>query len=161
VKKVLALIMCLAISFAIVGCGGGAEKAETESKATDTPAPSVSATKGSIEVEILSCEIVKDTEGKDSVLIKYHFKNGTEKKQNFKFATKQIIKQGDKTLSTAVVAASDKCDSSLVTKSLLNGEETDVVLAFAVIDTQTPIDVECIRLSGEDKTSITKQLPLK
>jgi len=153
-KKVLALILCLVVCLSFVACGD-----EEGTSGTSSVSPTEK-TVGSISVEILSAKVVKDTQNNDAVIVEYKFKNDTQKDLGFKFATKVVIKQGDQILKNAVVTPSDTFDSGTATKYIKPGEETIAQAAYSLVDTTTPLDVSVTPIHGEDKTEITKQLPL-
>lgn len=159
-KKFLALILCLSFGLTIVGCGGDSDGGTTPTPPPASPSSAVKTT-GSLKLEIVSASLAKDTSDADAVIVTYKFENGTSKKQNFKFAVGTKVKQGDETLTPAVVAQSDNYDPSLVTKNIENGTSLEVKVAYLLSDTTTPLDVTCTPQSGEDKNPITLQLTLE
>lgn len=157
-KKLVALIMCLVVSFAVVGCGGDSGSEKTPSAPSNTS--SLVSTTGSISAEVLSARLVKDTKGLDAVLVKIKYENGTSKKQNFKFSVNCQAKQGDTTLTAAVVPPTDTYVPQLITQNIEPGASLEIECSFLLKDTTTPIDVTCKPLAGEKKEAISKQLPL-
>ncbi|WMJ23015.1 DUF5067 domain-containing protein [Paludicola sp. MB14-C6] len=153
-KKLLALALCFVMCFSFVACGGKGEESSNTSVAPTEK------TTGKISVEILSAKPAKDTNDKDAIVVEYKFKNGTQKSLAFKFSTKVTVKQGDQALKLAAVPKSDSFDSATSTKPIKPNEEIVAQVAYTPVDMKTALDISVKLEQGEDKTEITKQVPL-
>lgn len=153
-KKLLAMVVCLVMCLSFVACSG------KEEGPVNSVVPPDEKTTGSVSIEIISAKLVKDTQDKDAVVVEYKFKNETQKDLAFKFSTKVTIKQGAETLKNAIVTPSDTFDSGTATKYAKPKEEVKVQVAYSVVDTKTPLDITVKPSQGENKTEVTKQLPL-
>lgn len=151
-KKILAIIMTLGLALGMVACGGEELPPEEQIAAN--------ATTGSVEVEVVKVDVTKDNSGADAAVVTFKFVNNTNKARQFKTSTSTTVKQGETKLAAAVITVGDVYKEAVATKSVEEGGTLDVQMCYILSDTTTPLSVTCNILSGENKATIEKELPL-
>lgn len=113
-------------------------------------------------VNIKSCRLAKDYEGKDIVIVKYGFTNNSNNTASFTFAINDKVFQNGVGLNKCYTAAeSAKYSSDNQSKDIKNGASLDVEVAYVLNDSTTPIEVECSQLISLSDEKITKKFNIK
>ena len=157
-KKVLAMVLCLAMSFAMVACAGETDAPPLSSAAKKFDEPV--ATTGTISLEIVKAEVTKDSKDADAVVITYNFINNTNKETSFAKAINATAMQGDKPLAIGIVEVGDVFISGDGMKKIAIGETVEFQKSFVLSDTTTKVTATCKILSGEDKKTVTAELDI-
>ncbi|MBO4973033.1 MAG: DUF5067 domain-containing protein [Clostridia bacterium] len=98
---------------------------------------------GDYNVEIKSCRLEKDFEGKPVVIIKYGFTNNSSDPKAFWLAVDCSVYQNGVGLNEAyVLSESANYSADNQTKEIKTGVSIDVEVAYSLNDTETKIDVE-------------------
>ena len=146
-SKIIALMLVLAMIFSFAACG---EKEEPDDPNTLTIGPYTAEYKG--------CEIAKDSEGNDAIVINFTFHNGGEDEESFEWAYFYTVMQGGLEMEYAVVWVSEDSYDTLDESTRLNvapGGSHDVSLTYALRDKTTPIEFKVSDLMDEEHDSIT------
>lgn len=154
--KVLLSIM-LVLMFAMFALGSG--EGTSENQGTGTAENQESDTNiGDYTVEIKSCRLAKDYQGKAVVIVKYLYKNiANDDATAFYVAFDETVYQNGVGLNEAYVL-DDSADynSDNQTKEIKKGASLEVEVAYELNDTTTDIEVEVKELFSFDDTTITK-----
>ena len=154
--KVLLSIM-LVLMFAMFALGSGEDTSENQG--TGTAENQESDTNiGDYTVEIKSCRLAKDYQGKAVVIVKYLYKNiANDDATAFYVAFDETVYQNGVGLNEAYVL-DDSADynSDNQTKEIKKGASLEVEVAYELNDTTTDIEVEVKELFSFDDTTITK-----
>lgn len=182
-KRVLSLIaVCvLIITFGMFALGSSSEEenntvtqaagnVDTETSEENTQKADNSDTEtadnntlGDYKVEIKSCRLAKDYEGKPVVIVTYGFSNVSSNEASaFYLAIEENVYQNGVGLNESyVVDDSYNYNSDNSTKEIKKGASLDVEIAYELNDTTTPIEVEVKEYFSWDDKVITKQFELK
>lgn len=155
VKVLLSVVIVLMFAMFALGSGestsenqgtGAAQKAETNTNI------------GDYAVEIQSCRLAKDFEGKDVVIVKYLYKNvANDNPTAFYIAFDDTVYQNGVGLNEAfILADSANYSSDNQMKEIKKGASLEVEVAYVLNDTTTEIEVEVKELFSFDNTTITK-----
>lgn len=159
-KKLLAMLLCLALCFAFVGCGPTDDGAGDD-LVSGGDGDAVAAD-GSLLVEVTGHEIVKDADGVDAIVVKIKYTNETAQPQNFKLGVRYSLTQNGAELTTAPLT-DDSPYLEMVTngqKKAATGETIEVAMAYVLNDTTTPVKITLTPKKGADKTPIEKEITL-
>lgn len=157
-KKLLPVLLSLLVvfSFACFALGSGEDDSKKTTQAKGEAETTVEENKklGDYAVEILSCRLAKDFEGKDVLIVKYKFTNNSDKAANFMFAFKDSVFQDGIGLNESyVLDDSAKYSADNQQKDIKPGSSLDVECAYELNDTKTDVEVEVKELvSLSDKT---------
>lgn len=117
---------------------------------------------GKYSVEILSCRMAIDYEGKPVVIVKYSFENVSDSE-----AVAFIWKVSDKVYQNGIeledayfLDESAEYDSEKKSAEIQKGTKIEVEVAYVLKDTTTDINVEVSRLISLDETVIKKTLSI-
>lgn len=154
--KVLLSVMLL-LMFAMFALGSGEDTSEdqgtgtVESEESDTNI-------GDYTVEIQSCRLAKDYEGKDVVIVKYLYTNvSNDDATAFWAAFDETVYQNGVGLNESYLVddgANYSTDNQ--SKEIKKGASLEVEVAYELNDTTTDIEVEVKELFSFDDTTITK-----
>ena len=99
---------------------------------------------GDFSVEIKSCRLAKDYEGKDVVIVTYAFTNVNDNDPtSFDIAIEDNVYQEGVGLNRSyIIDDSYNYNSDNSTKEIKKGASIDVEVAYELNDTSTPIEVE-------------------
>lgn len=163
-KKIIALILTISLiaTFAIFALGSSSSgetkdlgKGET---AQQNPAQ---ADVADCTVEIQSCRLAQDWEGKPVVIVKYSFTNNQEEAQSFMLAFNDEVYQNGVGLNESwMLSDSANYTSDNQTKKIQKGATLEVEKAYELNDTTTDISVEISALFSFDNSKITKTFPI-
>lgn len=108
-------------------------------------------------VNIESCRLAEDYEGKPIVIVKYTFTNNSDNAQSFMSAFDDAVFQNGIGLNESwVVADSANYSSDNQTKEIQKGATLEVEVAYELNDTTTDITVELSALFSFDDKKVTK-----
>ena len=165
-KKILSLLLVLAVllSFCVFALGSGSddEKTDQGSGSADQQKEDESAL-GDYSVEIKSCRLAKDFEGKKVVIVKYVFTNVNDDDPTAFFTAFEdnVYQDGVGLNESYFVDDSAKYSADNQTKEIKKGASLEVEVAYELNDTKTDIEVEVKELfSFEDKV-LTKTFSIK
>ena len=157
-KKSIALLLVLAVlcTFSVFALGSSSEEGTTDQgSGSAAQSPDADSTLGNYKVEIKSCRLAKDYEGKDVAIVTYTFTNVSgENATAFYIAFDDTAYQNGVGLNEAYIlddSANYSADNQ--TKEIKKGASLDVEVAYVLNDTTTDVEVEVKELiSFSDKT---------
>lgn len=160
-KKYLPVLLSLIIvfSFACFALGSGEDDSKKGTQGNGKAETTVADNEklGDYAVEIKSCRLAKDFEGKDVVIIKYKFTNNSEKAANFMLAFDDSVFQDGVGLNeTVFLDDSAKYSADNQRKDIKPGSSLDVECAYTLNDTKTDVEVEVKELFSYDEKTISK-----
>ncbi|MBE5928818.1 MAG: DUF5067 domain-containing protein [Lachnospiraceae bacterium] len=157
-KKVNVLLsIVLVLMFAMFALGSGEETSKNQGTGTAENQESDTSI-GDYTVEIQSCRLAKDYEGKDVVIVKYFYTNvANDDATAFFTAFDETVYQNGVGLNESYfVDDSAKYNSDNQMKEIKKGASLEVEVAYELNDTTTDIEVEVKELFSFDDTIITK-----
>ncbi|MBE6728531.1 MAG: DUF5067 domain-containing protein [Ruminococcaceae bacterium] len=135
--------------------GSSSNESATKNETTDK-------TLGEYEVNIKSCRLAEDYEGKNIVIVNYNFKNNSDDSTSFTIAIDDKVYQDGVGLNKCYTAAeSAKYSSDNQSKNIKKGASVEVEVAYYLNDNETPIEVECSELISLSDDKITKNFNIK
>ncbi len=163
-RLVRLLAVCLLIGiFSVFALGSGEEKTSNqgESSVAVDDSSETENTLGDYLLEIKSCRLAKDYEGKDVAIVMYNFTNNADDAASFMFAFEDSAYQNGVGLNEAyVLADSANYSSDNQTKEIKKGASLDIEVAYELNDTTSDIEVEVGQLFSFDESIITKTFSL-
>ncbi len=170
-KKIICLSLAIVfVLTALTGCmnndnetlSSTASKNDISSNETASKKEAIDGSLGEYNVNIKSCRLAKDYEGKDIVIVNYGFKNNSEDSASFTFAISDKVFQNGVGLNKCyTVADSAKYSSDNQSKDIKKGAAIDVEVAYTLNDDKTPIEIECSELISFSDEKITKKFNIK
>lgn len=161
-KLTVLLSVVLVLMFAVFALGSG-ESASKDQGQGSADSGNSDATIGDYQVEIQSCRLAKDYEGKDVVIVKYLYTNvANDTATAFYIAFDENVYQNGVGLNEAYIlddSANYSADNQ--TKEIKKGASLEVEVAYELNDTTTDIEVEVKELFSFDDTTITKTFSIK
>lgn len=160
-KKILSLLLVLAVlfSFSVFALGSGSddEKADQGSGSADQQKEEESAL-GDYSVEIKSCRLAKDFQGKKVVIVKYVFTNVNDDDPAAFFTAFEdnVYQDGVGLNESYFVDDSAKYSADNQTKEIKKGASLEVEVAYELNDAKTDIEVEVKELFSFDEKVLTK-----
>ncbi len=161
-NKIISLLLALTLigSFAVFALGSGESKTTDQGTGT-TEATESNSNLGEYSVEIQSCRLAKDYEGKDVVIVKYGFTNNADNPAAFYTAFDDAVFQNGIGLNKAyVLDDSAKYNDEDKTKEIKTGATLDVEVAYELNDTTTDIEVEIKELFSFNNDVIKKSFSI-
>lgn len=160
-KKTKILSMLLAVLFILFAVASGSDDSgEVKEQDKGTVEKTEEANEqaiGDYEVEILTCRLTKDYEGKDAVIITYRFTNVLgDEPASFMWSFSDKVYQGGVECETAYIYDDDSYDSANKDKEIKAGASLEVECAYVLNDTTSDVEVEVTELISLDETKITK-----
>ena len=163
-KKILTMLLAVAL---IVVFGAFA-MASGESENSDQGKDSVQGSEsggnelGDYTVEIKSCRLAKDYEGKDVVIVKYEFTNHSDTPAAFYTAFDDNVYQNGVGLNGSyVIDDSYNYSADNQTKEIKKDATLEVEVAYELNDTTTDIEVEVGEFISFNDSKITKTFSLQ
>ena len=159
-NKILSLILAVVIVlvFALFALGSG-ESTTTNQGTADANNPSETAVSelGDYGLEIKSCRLAKDFEGKAIAIITYGFTNNAENATAFAYTFDDQVYQNGIGLNNSYFASdSANYNSEDQTKEIKKGATLDVEVAYELNDTTTDLEVEVKELISFNDDVIKK-----
>ena len=154
--KVLLAVM-LVLMFAVFALGSGEDTSEDQGKGTVESGES-DTNIGDYTVEIQSCRLAKDYEGKGVVIVKYLYTNvANDDATAFFTAFDETVYQNGVGLNESYfVDDSANYSSDNQMKQIKKGASLEVEVAYELNDTTTDIEVEVKELFSFDEKTLTK-----
>lgn len=180
-KKLLSSVLAIAViaTFGVMALGSGSSDSSSSnsnsssSSSTNATSKVESAQKSEssnqadsnklsdYSVDIKSCRLAKDYEGKDVVIVKFGFTNNSDKATAFFTAIGTTLYQDGIGLNSAfMLADSAKYSSDNSTKSIKPGASLDVELAYELNDSKTDVEVEVKQNFSLDDKVIKKSFKI-
>ena len=165
-KKLLAVLLSfvIVISFACFALGSGEDddKKATQANGKVETTEEENEKLGEYAVEIESCRLAKDYEGKGVVIVKYKFTNNSDKKANFMFAFDDNVFQDGIGLNESLfVDESANYSADNQQKDIKPGASLEVECAYELNDDTTDIEVEVKELISLSDKTISKTFSIK
>lgn len=156
-KKGLLFTLVLILLFGMFALGSG-ESTSTDqgTGAADTNAADTNI--GAYKVEIQSCRLAKDYEGKSVVIVKYLFTNVSSEDAAAFFTsfTAEVYQNGVGLNEAYVLEDSANYSADNQTKAIKKGASLEVEVAYELNDTTSDIEVEVKEWLSFSDTTITK-----
>lgn len=154
-KKLLTLLLALLMVFSLAACD--IEDSSQGSDSVDSVQNTINTSLGDYEVEIKSCRLAEDYEGKPIAIITYGFTNNSENPSSFYISLEDEVFQNGIGLNKCYVAdKSAKYDDSNMSKEIKKGSTLDVEVAYILNDTTTDLEVEVSELISFSDKKVTK-----
>lgn len=154
-KEDMSSMMSSVMSEMIPDMSSSKNESATKNETTDK-------TLGEYEVDIKSCRLAKDYEGKNIAIVKYIFKNNSDDGASFTLAIDDKVYQNGVGLNKCYTAAeSAKYSADNQSKNIKKGASVEVEAAYYLNDSETPIEVECSELISLSDDKITKTFDIK
>ena len=159
IKWYLSIMLILVFAFFALGSGEDSSVDQGNGKTEKAESGNI----GDYSVEIDSCRLAKDYEGKKVVIVKYIYKNVADDNATAFFtAFDETVYQDGVGLNEAyILADSEKYSSDNQTKEIKKGATLEVEVAYELNDATTDIEVEVKELFSFDDTTITKTFSIK
>jgi len=151
-KKLFAILMAVAVLFTLAACGGDEKK--------DSGDPNLIKV-GKYEALYTSHEILKDSDGNDSIAIHMTYTNKSSEAESFDWAFTYHVYQNDTELPFSVIFVSEDSFDTLaedLRTEVASGESLDVTLTFKLNDLTSDVTMKFEELLGDGKDSLTIQL---
>ncbi len=164
-KKLISICLTavLLLSFCLFAIGSSdAEDTSTNQGSDSATIPETDPTKlGKYNIEIKSCRLAKDYEGKDIVIVTYGYTNNSDDATPFMTAVSTKLFQSGIGLNECYLAdESANYSSDNQMKDLQKGATLDVEVAYELNDTTTEVVVEVTEWISLDDAKITKTFKL-
>ena len=149
---IIGIVAVIAVIAIIGSIGGGGDKKTDTSSSGDTSASSSAAVAttekkadAKFVVKLGETKVIKDYEGKPTLLVNYSFTNNSDKKQSFMVAIKDAAFQDGIGLNDAITMGNEY-DSELQMKEIMPGKTLNVQAAYVLDDTTTPVEIQISEL---------------
>lgn len=159
-KKILSAIMIvlLVLSYAVFALASGESTENVQSSGSVEKAEKADDTAlGDYEIDIKSCRLAEDYEGKPVVIVTYGFTNHADRAVPFYTAVSATAYQDGVGLNEAyVLADSANYNSDNQSKEIKTDASLDVEVAYVLNDTTTDIEVEVTEWISLNDHKVTK-----
>ncbi len=157
-KKILSVFLILTVIFAFgIFAIGSTEGGTDDQGKGKKESSSQESNLGDYKVEIKSCRLSKDYEGKPVVIVKYNFTNNADEATAFYTAFEDNVYQDGVGLNGAYVLEDNaQYDEGNQTKEIKSGSSIEVEVAYELNDTETDIEVELEELFSFDDKKVRK-----
>lgn len=159
-KKITSMLIALLLlaTFGLFAIGSGSSEGTTEDQGNDTAATKTEKSNLSdCNIEIKSCRLAKDYDGKKVVIITYGFTNYADDAASFNTAVEDAVFQNGIGLNEAYIlseSANYNADNQI--KEIKKEATLDVEVAYELNDETTDITVEVTEWFSLDDKKITK-----
>ena len=155
-KSVCFLCLLLALTLLLVtGCSSTGNGNQGTGKVDSADADNT--TLGDYTVEILSCRLAEDYEGKPVAIVKYSFTNNSDSAQSFMIAFDDAAFQNGVGLNEAYfLSESANYSSDNQMKEIKTGATIEVEAAYLLNDNTTDVEIEVSELFSLDDKVISK-----
>lgn len=158
-NRILSLILTVVLlgTFCLFALGSGESSTSEQGSGKAENAEAATTTLGDYEVEIKTCRLAKDYEGKDVVIVTYGFTNNADDSKAFMYTFDDQVYQDGVGLNKAfVLADSANYAEENQTKEIKKGATLDVEVAYELNDTTTELEVEVKELISFDDHMVKK-----
>ena len=158
--KSLFLVAAVVLLFSFFALASGSS--DTDNQGSDSAESSEeNGNLGEYKVEIDSCRLAEDYEGKDVVIVKYIFTNNSDDSTAFYTAFDDTVYQDGVGLNESyVVDVSANYSADNQTKEIKKGASLEVEVAYELNDTTTDIEVEVKELISFSDDVVTKSFSI-
>ena len=139
----LVLVMALLLTFGLFALGSGESSTTDDQGSGNSDTTETKANLGDYNIEIKSCRLATDFEGKKVVIVNYGYTNYGENANSFTTAVETTVYQNGVGLNEAYIlddGANYSADNQ--TKEIKTGASLDVEVAYELNDETTDIEVE-------------------
>ncbi len=158
-KKLISLLLavCLVMTFSFFAIASGEAPTTDDQGSASADSVENDANLGDYKVDIVSCRLAKDYEGKPVVIVKYSFTNNAEEPAAFAYAfDDQVYQNGIGLNPSYVLDDSANYSEDNQSKEIKKGATLEVEAAYELNDTTTDIEVELSELFSFDESKVTK-----
>lgn len=156
INLLLSLILIIIFGLFALASSESSETTDQGSGVADTSSESET-NLGDYKVEIKSCRLAKDYEGKDVVIVNYGFTNNGENAISFTAAFDEAVFQNGIGLNESYfLDSSSNYNEENQLKEIKKGSTLDVEVAYELNDLTTAIDVEVKQLFSFDDSIVKK-----
>ncbi len=163
-KSVIIIIAVVAVLLiAIIASSGNDDKQDESTTAPEATVQKAEGIKdedtklGDYNVDILSCRLAKDYEGKDVVIVKYKFTNNSDNASAFYTAISDEVYQNGVGLNKAyMLDDSYNYTADNQQKNIKKGSSLEIEVAYELNDSTTDIEVEVSEFISFDEKVISK-----
>lgn len=163
-RKRFILAICLILVFAVFALGSSDSSGSTDDQGSGNAntTQTVAGEIGKYSVEIESCRITEDYEGKPVAIITYNFSNiSDDDPASFMWTFEDSVYQNGVGLNDAyVLSDSANYDSDSQTKEIKKGASIKVQVAYELDDTTSDVEVEVRELISFDDKVVKKTFKL-
>lgn len=153
-KKLLALMLVLAMAFCFAACGGGGEEAAVDENPYLIEI-------GDFTAEYTGYEILKDSDGADALVCTYNFTNNSEEAQSFEWAWMYAYYQDGIELDYSVVFISEDsfdCYDDDTMTDIQPGNSLEVKTTYKLNNLESPVEVEFVDMYSDTTDGFTIEL---
>ena len=157
------LLIIVAVIVIIAFAASGGEGSDSGNQPTSSNSGAVvndsgNSNLGQSKVEIKSCKLTKDFEGNPAAVVTYSYTNNGKEAQAFDFAfITHAYQNGVEAEKCYVISDDGNYDSNNnQSKEIKPGVTIDVMVAYKLNDTTSPVEVEVGQFLSFDNTKITK-----
>ena len=156
-KKLTILLLALLMVFSLAACDMEPIDSSQGSGTIENSEQAANTTLGDYNVEIKSCRLAEDYEGKPIVIITYGFTNNNDNATAFYLAVTDEVFQNGIGLNKCYFADdSAKYNSDNQNKEIKKGATLDVEVAYELNDTTTDLEVEVSEFISFSDKKLTK-----
>ena len=159
-NRIISLILAVLVvcTFCVFAVGSGESETTDQGKAgTNETSESSQAKLGDYGMEIKSCRLAEDYEGKPVAIITYGFTNNADEATAFMYTfDDQVYQNGVGLNKSYVVDDSANYDESNQSKEIKKGASLDVEVAYELNDTTTDLEVEVKELISFNDSVVKK-----
>lgn len=158
---ILLMVVGAMVIIAVAAGGGNSDTSGSTSGQTSDPAGAIvtedsKSNIGDYKVEIKSCKLSKDYEGKPVAIVTYAFTNNAKEAAAFYTAFTDHAYQNGVEAEKAFIVDDDYTNNNNQSKEIKSGVTIDVQVAYVLNDTSTPLEVEVGAFLSFDDTKVTK-----
>lgn len=155
------IIVAVIVIIAVAASGGESSDSGNQPTSSNSGAvvnDSGNSNLGQSKVEIKSCKLTKDFEGNPAAVVTYSYTNNGKEAQAFDFAfITHAYQNGVEAEKCYVISDDGNYDSNNnQSKEIKPGVTIDVMVAYKLNDTTSPVEVEVGQFLSFDNTKITK-----
>lgn len=157
---ILLMVIFAIFIIAVATSGGEDSQGDTnEPKNTNNAVvtESTESNLGDFKVEIKSCKLSKDYAGNPIAIVTYSYTNNGKEPTAFFLAFEEHAYQNGVEAEHCYYTGNDEYDNqNNQSKEIKSGVTIDVMVAYSLNDTSTPVEIEVGRFFSFDNTKITK-----
>ena len=162
-KKILSLFLSILVLgiFLLFAVGSGESTTTDQGNGTVEESLTDSTKLGKYNIEIKSCRLAKDYDGKDIVIVTYSYTNNSENPAAFTFTfDDSAFQNGIGLPKSYFVSDSANYNSDNQNKEIKKGATLDVEVAYELEDTTSNIEVEVKELISFSDDMVKKTFSL-
>lgn len=155
---IILIVVFVIFVIAVATSGGGDSTSDTPTQnAGAVIDDSGDSNLGDYKVEIKSCKLSKDYEGKSIAIVTFAYTNNSSSPAAFDIAFLTHAYQGGIEAEKAYFIKDDNYnDNNNQSKEIKSGVTIDVMVAYELNDTSTPLEIEVGQFLSFDNTKISK-----